>query len=59
MAETCCAKEKKINYQTEGFEGLSKKRSEKINKQGCLADDVRRRKGPSPKSLNLDEDFKP
>ena len=25
-----------MNYQTEGFESLSKKRSGKINKEGCL-----------------------
>ena len=38
-AETCCAEESKINYQTEGFEGLSKKRSGKINNEGdlCIA----------------------
>ena len=35
-AETCCAEENRMNYQTEGFEGLSTKRSGKTNKEGCL-----------------------
>ena len=35
-AETCCAEENTINYQNKGSEGLSKKRSGKINKEGCL-----------------------
>ena len=35
-AETCCAEEKRINYQNQGSEGLSKKRLGKINKEGCL-----------------------
>ena len=32
--EACFAEENRINYQTEGFEGLFKKRSGKIKKEG-------------------------
>ena len=32
--EACFAEENRINYQTEGFEGLFKKRSGKMKKEG-------------------------